>query len=194
MFMDLTFWKPYNFCMSVLLFYRIFLSIIQLLSFVNIEFDIYLLDWRLTLALSDFLKKYFGFFNHSDYLNLYLKNQLKRTSLPKMVLAHNINEGIRTEDVKISEDVTFDTMLLSPGTLEGLNNSGFYKPSPIQLHGIPLGKCGFGKIYPSFISTFLNQLFIVQKRELELKFCITVVTWRICCLISPYDIKTPCVT
>lgn len=63
-----------------------------------------------------------------------------------MVLAHNINEGLRTQDVQISEDITFDTMLLSPSTLEGLTNCGFYKPSPIQLHGIPLGKCGFGKV------------------------------------------------
>lgn len=61
-----------------------------------------------------------------------------------MVLAHNINEGLRTQDVQISEDVTFDTMLLKPSTLDGLSNCGFYKPSPIQLHGIPLGKCGFG--------------------------------------------------
>lgn len=64
-----------------------------------------------------------------------------------MVLAHDITQGLRTQDVQVSEDITFDTMLLAPNTLEGLTNAGFYKPSPIQLHGIPLGKCGFGKTY-----------------------------------------------
>lgn len=62
-----------------------------------------------------------------------------------MVLAHNIDEGIRTRDVQISQDVTFNTMLLADDTLKGLRSSGFYRPSPVQLQGIPLGKCGFGK-------------------------------------------------
>lgn len=62
-----------------------------------------------------------------------------------MVLGHNINDIVRTNDVHITQDVTFDTMLLSSNTLKGLKDSGFLKPSPIQLHGIPLGKCGFGK-------------------------------------------------
>lgn len=69
-----------------------------------------------------------------------------------MVLAHDITQGFRTLDVHVSEDITFDTMLLAPNTLEGLTSAGFYKPSPIQLHGIPLGKCGFGK---TFILDFL---------------------------------------
>lgn len=63
-----------------------------------------------------------------------------------MVLAHNVNDRQRTQDVCISQDTTFDMMLISETTLEGLKKSGFYKPSPIQLHGIPLGKCGFGKV------------------------------------------------
>lgn len=62
-----------------------------------------------------------------------------------MVLGHDILTSERTQDIKISEDVSFDSMLLSSNTLNGLKTSGFYVPSPIQLHGIPLGKCGFGK-------------------------------------------------
>lgn len=62
-----------------------------------------------------------------------------------MVLAHEVAEGTRTSDIKTSQGVTFGSMLLAPETLKGLQNSGYYKPSPIQLHGIPLGKCGFGK-------------------------------------------------
>ncbi|CAG4950062.1 unnamed protein product [Colias eurytheme] len=60
-----------------------------------------------------------------------------------MVLAHNIVEVQRTEDIQICQDTTFDTMMLSPNILTGLQASGFIKPSPIQLLGIPLGKLGF---------------------------------------------------
>lgn len=63
-----------------------------------------------------------------------------------MVLAHNLMEGARTRDIEISADITFDSMLLSKNTMDGLKTSGFQKPSPIQLQGIPLGKCGFGMI------------------------------------------------
>lgn len=69
-----------------------------------------------------------------------------------MVLAHNILESERTTDVQISQDVTFDTMLLSSSTIDGLKESGFFKPSPIQLHAVPLGKCGFGKL---IVKTFM---------------------------------------
>lgn len=62
-----------------------------------------------------------------------------------MVLGHETAEGKRTEDIKTSQGTTFSSMLLAPKTLEGLQKSGFFKPSPIQLHAIPLGKCGFGK-------------------------------------------------
>ncbi|KAJ8716062.1 hypothetical protein PYW08_013347 [Mythimna loreyi] len=82
-----------------------------------------------------------------------------------MVLAHNISEGLRTQDVQISEDVTFDTMLLSPSTLEGLTNCGFYKPSPIQLHGIPLGKCGFDLLLEAKSGTGKTAVFTVIALE-----------------------------
>lgn len=61
-----------------------------------------------------------------------------------MLLAHETAEGTRTKDIKTSQGVTFRSMLLAPETLKGLQNSGFFVPSPIQLHAIPLGKCGFG--------------------------------------------------
>lgn len=63
-----------------------------------------------------------------------------------MVLGHDISVGNRTQDVRISDDVSFSTMLLSKPTLKGLKKARFLRPSPIQLHAIPLGKCGFGKI------------------------------------------------
>lgn len=60
-----------------------------------------------------------------------------------MSLAHDLRNSTRTRDVQIVENVTFTSMLLSEFTLAGLISSGFQKPSPIQLHGVPLGKCGF---------------------------------------------------
>lgn len=59
--------------------------------------------------------------------------------------AHNLEGVERTEDITISEDVTFEGLLLSEKTLVGLEKCGFRKPSPIQLKALPLGKCGFGK-------------------------------------------------
>ena len=50
----------------------------------------------------------------------------------------------RTRDVLI-DGTEFSSLLLSNEVLEGLNKSGFVKPSPIQLKAIPLGLCGLGK-------------------------------------------------
>jgi superfamily II DNA/RNA helicase len=46
---------------------------------------------------------------------------------------------IRTKDIELNENVTFEEMLLSKPILNGLKQAGFYKPSPIQLKAIPLG-------------------------------------------------------
>ncbi|KPJ07214.1 putative ATP-dependent RNA helicase DDX20 [Papilio machaon] len=82
-----------------------------------------------------------------------------------MVLAHDINEGHRTQDVRISQDITFDTMLLNTRTLQGLNDSGFHRPSPIQLHGIPLGKCGFDLLLEAKSGTGKTAVFSVIALE-----------------------------
>ena len=42
------------------------------------------------------------------------------------------------------EQVDFESLLLSPLLIKGLTDSGFEKPSPIQLKAIPLGRCGLG--------------------------------------------------
>ncbi|XP_013146910.1 PREDICTED: probable ATP-dependent RNA helicase DDX20 isoform X3 [Papilio polytes] len=82
-----------------------------------------------------------------------------------MVLAHDFNEGHRTQDVRISQDITFDAMLLTIGTLQGLNDSGFHRPSPIQLHGIPLGKCGFDLLLEAKSGTGKTAVFTVIALE-----------------------------
>ncbi|CAK1586111.1 unnamed protein product [Parnassius mnemosyne] len=93
-----------------------------------------------------------------------------------MVLAHNINEGQRTLDIHISQDVSFDTMLLSCDTIKGLKNSGFYKPSPIQLHGIPLGKCGFDLLLEAKSGTGKTAVFsVIALEKLDLSKGLQVV-------------------
>ena len=62
-----------------------------------------------------------------------------------MAVAHKFAEKARTNDVLISETIDFSGLLLSAPVLHGLKNSGFERPSPIQLKAIPLGRCGLGK-------------------------------------------------
>jgi len=48
----------------------------------------------------------------------------------------------RTADVSTEEAVTFRDMMLSEPVLRGLHDSGFERPSPIQLQAIPVGQFG----------------------------------------------------
>jgi ATP-dependent RNA helicase DDX20 len=52
----------------------------------------------------------------------------------------------RTKDIQQDqkEDVSFDDLKLSKQVLDGLRSAGFFKPSPVQLKAIPLGKIGLG--------------------------------------------------
>ena len=54
------------------------------------------------------------------------------------------SEKLRTKDIELDENVTFADLQLSKPVLDGLRNAAFYKPSPIQLKAIPLGKLGLG--------------------------------------------------
>ncbi|XP_062283866.1 probable ATP-dependent RNA helicase DDX20 [Scomber scombrus] len=60
--------------------------------------------------------------------------------------AHDIETRNRTDDVRLSEGIDFNSLLLSQAVLEGLSSAGFQKPSPIQLKAIPLGRCGLDLI------------------------------------------------
>jgi ATP-dependent RNA helicase DDX20 len=54
---------------------------------------------------------------------------------------------VHTKDVEIDDKtLSFNEMCLSACLLDGLKQAGFYKPSPIQLKAIPLGKLGLGKL------------------------------------------------
>ncbi|KAL2103210.1 hypothetical protein ACEWY4_000078 [Coilia grayii] len=60
--------------------------------------------------------------------------------------AHEIESRKRTDDVLLSENIEFSSLLLSEPVLKGLTSAGFQKPSPIQLKAIPLGRCGLDLI------------------------------------------------
>ncbi|XP_046968852.1 probable ATP-dependent RNA helicase DDX20 [Vanessa cardui] len=93
-----------------------------------------------------------------------------------MVLAHNISNTKRTNDIQIYQDVTFDTMLLCNNTLNGLKEAGFFKPSPIQLHGIPLGKCGFDLMLEAKSGTGKTAVFtIIALEKIDLNKGIQVI-------------------
>jgi len=61
-----------------------------------------------------------------------------------MRTAHTLDLTPRTDDVQIDEKITFAGLLLTEPVLQGLKQSGFDRPSPIQIKAIPLGRCGFG--------------------------------------------------
>lgn len=50
----------------------------------------------------------------------------------------------RTKDIELDENIAFEDLKLSKQLLDGLKSAGFYKPSPVQLKAIPLGKIGLG--------------------------------------------------
>ncbi|XP_059487044.1 probable ATP-dependent RNA helicase DDX20 [Neocloeon triangulifer] len=83
-----------------------------------------------------------------------------------MSKAHVLGSEDRTQDVQINEDVTFEGLILSDGTLKGLQESGFERPSPIQLVGIPLGKCGFDLIAEAKSGTGKTVMFGVAALEM----------------------------
>lgn len=72
-------------------------------------------------------------------------------------ISHDLvpNAQLRTADVEISYNVPFTKMMLSDNVLLGLNKSGFYQPSPIQLRAIPLGRSSLGS---SFFFFFCNTI------------------------------------
>lgn len=84
------------------------------------------------------------------------------------MVSHNFKED-RTDDVVLDKDYTFEKMLLPEEilkgtfpltpmqicinvmtililTVSGLTEAGFIYPSMIQKKGIPIGRCGYGRI------------------------------------------------
>uniref|UniRef100_A0A336L513 RNA helicase n=1 Tax=Culicoides sonorensis TaxID=179676 RepID=A0A336L513_CULSO len=57
-------------------------------------------------------------------------------------IGHDIDSKVRTIDVEIDRNVTFEQLMLTPSIIAGLKNNNFIYPSPIQLKAIPLARCG----------------------------------------------------
>ncbi|GJJ78972.1 ATP-dependent RNA helicase DDX20 [Entomortierella parvispora] len=55
-------------------------------------------------------------------------------------------DRFHSSDVRISEDLDFSSLVSNPALLKGLVNSGYQRPSPIQLKTIPLGRLGLDLI------------------------------------------------
>ena len=84
------------------------------------------------------------------------------------LVAHDISRKARTEDVVTSESrqKTFSDLLLSPAVLQGLTNSGFLHPSPVQLQAIPPAKIGFDCIVQSKSGTGKTCVYVVTALEM----------------------------
>ncbi|XP_071960533.1 probable ATP-dependent RNA helicase DDX20 [Antedon mediterranea] len=84
-----------------------------------------------------------------------------------MKTAHDITIRPRTDDVLNEENsnVDFASLLLSRPVLEGLQRTGFHRPSPIQLKAIPLGRCGLDLIIQAKSGTGKTCVFSVIALE-----------------------------
>ncbi|KAG0213351.1 DEAD (Asp-Glu-Ala-Asp) box polypeptide 20 [Mortierella sp. GBA30] len=55
-------------------------------------------------------------------------------------------DRFHSSDVQINEDLDFSSLVSNPALLNGLTESGYQRPSPIQLKTIPLGRLGLDLI------------------------------------------------
>jgi superfamily II DNA/RNA helicase len=74
---------------------------------------------------------------------------------------------VRTKDVQVSDEpsCSFEDLQLNPQLLEGLKSAGFFKPSPVQLKAIPLGKIGLDLIIQAKSGTGKTCVFAVIALE-----------------------------
>ncbi|CAO3656342.1 unnamed protein product [Mucor fragilis] len=94
----------------------------------------------------------------------------------------------RSRDVEIEEKVEFDSLLQNKQLLQGLKQSGYEQPSPVQLKAIPMGRLGvdmiaqaksgtgktvvFGVITLEAINTAINQpqaMIVAPTREIAIQ-------------------------
>lgn len=82
-------------------------------------------------------------------------------------IAHDLDDLniIRSKDVELAEDLTFEDLKLSQETYGGLLRCGFRRPSPIQVETIPLGRCGFDLIVQSKAGTGKTCIFAIVALE-----------------------------
>ncbi|CAD5115552.1 DgyrCDS4516 [Dimorphilus gyrociliatus] len=79
--------------------------------------------------------------------------------------AHDLEAVPRTKDIELSEHVEFKDMCLTSRVLEGLNDAGFVRPSPVQLRSIPVGRCGLDMIVQAKSGTGKTCVYCVTALE-----------------------------
>ncbi|KAI9312376.1 P-loop containing nucleoside triphosphate hydrolase protein [Dichotomocladium elegans] len=78
----------------------------------------------------------------------------------------------RSRDVRIDEDVDFESLVANKSLLKGLLHAGYDRPSPIQLQAIPLGRLGSDLIAQAKSGTGKTVVFSViaiESIQIELK-------------------------
>src|ERR1700742_3414873 len=95
------------------------------------------------------------------------------------MIAHKLDVNKwRSEDISLTteECASFAQLHLKENVLQGLSQSGFTRPSPIQLQAIPLGRCGLDLIAQSKSGTGKTCVFVVVALEmLRQDSCVTQV-------------------
>ncbi|CAG9761617.1 unnamed protein product [Ceutorhynchus assimilis] len=81
------------------------------------------------------------------------------------MLAHSLTSKQRSQDVILSENLSFNSLILPPETLKGLAAAGFEKPSPIQVKALPVGRCGFDLMVKSKSGTGKTLVFGIISLE-----------------------------
>ncbi|XP_067936860.1 probable ATP-dependent RNA helicase DDX20 [Watersipora subatra] len=80
-------------------------------------------------------------------------------------IGHQVSQKPRTEDIRLDEDLSFHSLGLGPLLLKGLSESGFEKPSPIQLASIPYGRCGLDLVVQAKSGTGKTCVFTIIALE-----------------------------
>ena len=95
----------------------------------------------------------------------------------------DIGKKERTEDVVTGDvkDKSFEDMMLSEPVLNGLRNSGFVQPSPVQMLALPPAKLGFDLIVQSKSGTGKTAVYVVTALEMVK----TSVTGLQCLVVAP---------
>ena len=99
------------------------------------------------------------------------------------VVLQDIGKKERTEDVVTGDvkDKSFEDMMLSEPVLNGLRNSGFVQPSPVQMLALPPAKLGFDLIVQSKSGTGKTAVYVVTALEMVK----TSVTGLQCLVVAP---------
>ena len=103
--------------------------------------------------------------------------------LAENVVLQDIGKKERTEDVVTGDvkDKSFEDMMLSEPVLNGLRNSGFVQPSPVQMLALPPAKLGFDLIVQSKSGTGKTAVYVVTALEMVK----TSVTGLQCLVVAP---------